>query len=231
MLQAYTMFPGRGFNVKPLFITRIEDRNGNVLQSFTPERRDVISEMAAYNMIKMMQGVIDRGTGRGLRSYVEGDVAGKTGTTNDNSDAWFIGYTPQLLAGSWVGCDDRFIRFASNEGQGSRAALPIWGYFYEKASNDPNCGLDTRSTFAKPENMAVDPDMGWTPAADLPATDVEEGAGNSDQYEIEGSDLGDKPIEQPATPAPGKQPANPQKQPATIPQQKPKAQKPPEKNR
>lgn len=229
MLQAYSMFPGRGFNVKPLFITRIEDRNGNVLQSFTPERRDVISEVAAYNMIKMMQGVIDRGTGRGLRSYVEGEVAGKTGTTNDNSDAWFIGYTPQLLAGTWVGCDDRFIRFSSNEGQGSRAALPIWGYFYEKASNDPNCGLDTKSTFAKPENMTNDPEMGWTPQSDAPVNEVpDEGAGSSEDYELSPNDMGGTPppaVEQPATPAP--KPAEKKQQPVTPPannpQQKPKA--------
>jgi penicillin-binding protein 1A len=156
MMQAYSMFPGRGFNVKPLFITRIEDKNGNVLESFTPVRREVISDVTAYSVIKMMQGVMTSGTGRSIWGYGVGDsqIAGKTGTTNDNSDGWFMGYTPQILAGAWVGCDDRFIRFNSTDvGQGSRVALPIWAYFYEKVMNDPQCGIDAKSTFAKPEGM------------------------------------------------------------------------------
>jgi penicillin-binding protein 1A len=158
MMQAYSMLPGRGFNVKPLFITRIEDRNGNVLESFTPQRREVISDVTAYSVIKMMQGVMTAGTGRSIWGYgVQGEIAGKTGTTNDNSDGWFIGYTPQLLAGAWVGCDDRFIRFASTDvGQGSRVALPIWAYFYEKVMNDAQCGIDSKSVFAKPDAMAND---------------------------------------------------------------------------
>ncbi len=117
-------------------IARIEDRNGNVLENFLPaKRKEVISEVTAYSMALMMQGVIQFGTGRRMGGYgVSGEIAGKTGTTNDNSDAWFMGYTPQLLAGAWVGCDDRFIRFNSTDvGQGSSAALPIWAYFYNKA--------------------------------------------------------------------------------------------------
>jgi penicillin-binding protein 1A len=155
MMQAYSMFPGRGFNVKPMFITRIEDKNGNVVQQFMPERKEVISDAAAYQVIKMMQGTTQFGTARGIWGYgVKGEVAGKTGTTNDNSDAWFMGYTPQLLAGAWVGCDDRFIRFSSTDvGQGARAAMPIWAYFYEKSANDKNTGIDTKSTFVKPESM------------------------------------------------------------------------------
>lgn len=158
MMQAYSMFPGRGFNVKPIFITRIEDKNGNVLEQFMPQRKEVISDVAAYSIIKMMQGVTQFGTGRRIWSYgVKGEIAGKTGTTNDNSDAWFMGYTPQLLAGVWVGCDDRFIRFNSTDiGQGSSAALPIWAYFYDKATADANCGIDTKSTFVKPEIMKND---------------------------------------------------------------------------
>ncbi len=158
MMQAYSMFPGRGFNVKPMFITRIEDRNGNTIETFTPKRKEVINEVTAYSVIKMMQGVMQFGTGRRIWGYgVKGEVAGKTGTTNDNSDAWFMGYTPQLLGGVWTGCDDRFIRFATTDvGQGSSVALPIWAYFYEKASNDPNCGIDTKATFVKPEIMTTD---------------------------------------------------------------------------
>lgn len=158
MMQAYSMLPGRGFNVKPLFITRIEDRNGNVLESFTPVRREVISDVTAYSVIKMMQGVMTAGTGRRIWNYgVKGEIAGKTGTTNDNSDAWFMGYTPQLLAGTWVGCDDRFIRFQNTgDGQGSSAALPIWAYFYNKVMNDPSCGIDSKSIFAKPDKLSND---------------------------------------------------------------------------
>lgn len=159
MMQAYSMFPGRGFNVKPLFITRIEDRNGNTLESFVPTRREVISDVTSYSIIKMMQGVMQFGTGRRIWSYdVQGEIAGKTGTTNDNSDAWFMGYTPGLLGGVWVGCDDRFIRFNSTEiGQGSSAALPIWAYFYEKVLRDPNIvGVDPNATFVKPDVLKTD---------------------------------------------------------------------------
>lgn len=158
MMQAYSMFPGRGFNVKPMFITRIEDRNGNVLESFTPQRKEVMSEITAYKVIKMMQGVMQFGTGRSIWSYgVNGEIAGKTGTTNDNSDAWFMGYTPQLLAGAWVGCDDRFIRFNSTSiGQGSRAALPIWAYFYAKVAADQSLGIDPKAQFVKPDNLETD---------------------------------------------------------------------------
>jgi penicillin-binding protein 1A len=157
MMQGYSMFPGRGFNAKPLYITRIEDRNGNVLATFTPRRKEVISDQTAYSVIKMMEGVLKFGTGAGIWSYniPFEELAGKTGTTNDNSDAWFMGYTPQLLAGGWVGCDDRFIHFSteSKNGEGGRAAMPIWAYFMTKAAADPNCGLDTKLTFVKPEAM------------------------------------------------------------------------------
>ncbi|WP_207492711.1 transglycosylase domain-containing protein [Aridibaculum aurantiacum] len=159
MMQAYSMFPGRGFNSKPLMIARIEDKNGNVLENFLPaQRKEIISEVTAYTIALMMQGVIKNGTGRRMASYgINGEVAGKTGTTNDNSDAWFMGYTPQLLAGAWVGCDDRFIRFNStNVGQGSSAALPIWAYFFSKAYDDKTLGIDREAKFSKPEVMSND---------------------------------------------------------------------------
>ncbi len=161
MMQAYSMFPGRGFNVKPLFITRIEDKNGNTLATFERQHKEVISDVTAYSVIKMMQGVVEFGTARALKmAYdVTGEIAGKTGTTNDNSDAWFMGYTPQLLGGAWVGCDDRFIRFNSADynGQGSRAAMPIWAYFYEKVLQDKSLlGIDPNATFTKPDIMPND---------------------------------------------------------------------------
>jgi len=112
MIQGYTMFPGRGFNVEPHYISRIEDKNGNVLANFSSKSKEIISEADAYIMTKMMQGVVDFGTGRALRTAFgfTNEAAGKTGTTNDNTDGWFIGFTPQLLAGVWVGADDPFFK-------------------------------------------------------------------------------------------------------------------------
>ncbi len=161
MMQSYSMFPGRGFNAKPMYITRIEDRMGNVLANFTPHRREVISETTAYSVVKMMQGVLTNGTGQGIWAYdmPSGmEIAGKTGTTNDNSDAWFMGYSPQLLAGGWVGADDRMMHFSteSKNGEGGRAAMPIWAYFMNKVAADPNCGIDANSTFMKPDVMQND---------------------------------------------------------------------------
>ena len=159
MVQAYTMFPGGGYNAQPLFINRIEDKNGNVLESFSPQRRKVINETTAYSVVSMMQGVISKGTGRSLYSFdvKAQSIAGKTGTTNDNSDLWFMGYTPQLLAGAWVGCDDRYIRFNDNYfGQGAHASLPIWAYFMNKVTSDPACNLDPNANFDRPSTMAGD---------------------------------------------------------------------------
>ena len=156
MVQAYTMFPGGGYNAQPFFINRIEDKNGNVLESFSPQRRKVINEVTAYSVVSMMQGVISKGTGRSMYSFGINaqSIAGKTGTTNDNSDLWFMGYTPQLLAGAWVGADDRYIRFTDNYfGQGAHGALPIWAYFMEKVANDPACNLDPNASFDKPTGM------------------------------------------------------------------------------
>jgi len=181
MMQAYSMFPGRGYTVKPLYITRIEDKDGNTLQSFVSQRKEVISDVTAYSVISMMEEVMKNGTGRRIWNYgVEGDIAGKTGTTNDNSDAWFIGYTPQLLCGAWTGCDDRFIRFNSTDiGQGSSLALPIWAYFYAKAAADKNLVLDTKSTFAKPDVIPGEFDQDWINT--LPDhIDPEGQGGNSD---------------------------------------------------
>jgi penicillin-binding protein 1A len=227
MMQAYSMFPGRGFNVKPLFITRIEDRNGNVIETFTPKRKEVINEVTAYSIVKMMQGVMQFGTGRGMSSYgaPKGEIAGKTGTTNDNSDAWFMGYTPQLLAGAWVGCDERFIRFATTDiGQGARAAMPIWGYFYDKASNDPNCGLDTKATFAKPEVMKTDIIFDYLNNTTVVAgaEGEDNGTGTSADYGIDPNTI--KPVD---IPAESDQPPTDDKKDAKPPATKPPVTKPP----
>ncbi len=154
MVQAFSMFPGRGFNVKPYYISRIEDRNGNVLASFRTQTKEVITEGEAYIMTKMLQGVVDFGTGSSLRwAYgVNNEVAGKTGTTNDNADGWFIGFSPQLLSGVWVGCDDPFLRMLYTAG-GSQMAMPAWAYYYQQVFNDRSLNIDPNARFSPPANM------------------------------------------------------------------------------
>ncbi len=154
MMWGYTMFPNSGYSTKPVYITRIEDRNGNLLESFNTKINQVISEASAYTMVKMMQGVVDIGTAAGLRGRLgAAEMGGKTGTTNDNSDAWFIGYTPQLLAGTWIGCDDRFIRISSNTGMGGAAARPVYEYFFAKVYADKTLGIDRNARFVQPESL------------------------------------------------------------------------------
>jgi penicillin-binding protein 1A len=152
MLWAYSMFPSGGYSTKPYYISRIEDKNGNLLASFDTKRKKVINENTAYTMCRMMQGPVDVGTAAGLRERLGlAEMGGKTGTTNDNTDAWFIGYTPQLLAGAWIGCDDQFIHLDNNLGMGSQAARPIWEYFFAKALADNTLGLNRHARFAPPE--------------------------------------------------------------------------------
>lgn len=190
MMQGFSMFPGRGFNVKPMYIARIEDRNGNVLATFTPKRKEVISEVTAYSVVKMMQGTVQVGTGRGIWGYgmPSVEMGAKTGTTNENSDGWFMGYTPQLMAGAWVGADDRFIHFNKESawGQGGRAAMPIWAYFFSKAAADPNCGIDKSARFVKPDVMSNDITIDYlndsTPILGGEGQDV--GTGTSEDYEV-----------------------------------------------
>ncbi len=157
MLWSYTMFPNRGINTQPIFITKIEDKNGNLLQNFTPIQKEVINAQTAHKMVLMMKGVTEyKGTAQRLRSRygLSGDMAGKTGTTNNQADAWYIGYTPQLLAGAWVGCDDRFLRFSSTgQGQGAAAALPIWAIFFKKLLADSKTGITSSARFVEPPNF------------------------------------------------------------------------------
>jgi penicillin-binding protein 1A len=153
MLWGYTYFAGRGFSTKPYSISRIEDRNGNVIKrfDFSVNRKEVVSEVTAYTMCKMMQGTVDKGTARGMRSRVgAAEMGGKTGTTDDNADAWFIGYTPQLLAGSWVGFEYTFMR---NTGDGNRIARPIAEYFFKKVLENKNLGIEKNAKFIKPAEM------------------------------------------------------------------------------
>lgn len=153
MLRAYTMFPNYGINIKPTFVSRIEDKNGNLLETFVPERKEVINEMTAYKMIKMMQGTVNFGTAKRLKGAygLKGELCGKTGTTNDEADAWYMGYSPQLLAGAWVGCEDRFMGVGL--GEGSRAAMPIWGSFFKSIQRDKELGYADIKEFEEPISM------------------------------------------------------------------------------
>jgi penicillin-binding protein 1A len=159
MLQAYSMFPTNGMSTEPIFISRIEDKNGNILESYAPAQKVVLSEASAYTMTKMMKGVVDFGTGRRLRGMgLNNEIAGKTGTTNDNTDTWFIGFTPQLLAGGWVGCDDPFLKMV---GEGNRTALPIWGYFMSSVLSDKTLAISKDAAFVQPESMKVETFMDY----------------------------------------------------------------------
>jgi len=154
MLWGYTIFPSGGYSSRPYYIVRIEDKHGNMLAHFDTERKEAISQSTAYTMARMMQGTVDYGTARGLRQRLGiAQMGGKTGTTNENSDAWFLGYTPQLLAGAWIGCDDRFIHLESGLGIGGEAARPIWEYFFSKALADKTLGLNKQELFAKPDSV------------------------------------------------------------------------------
>ncbi|CAL1516869.1 Penicillin-binding protein 1A [Chitinophaga sp. MM2321] len=207
MLRAYTMFPARGINTKPIYITRIEDRNGNILETFAPVKREVISEKESYTMVKMMEGVLlPGGTGARMRSRynLQGEMAGKTGTTNDNTDGWFMGYTPKLLAGAWVGCENNFIHFATTGiGQGANTGLPIWAYFMQKVYADKTLKINSTDKFEVPANMSDETysnfDTNVKPGAE--AEDIGNGSaedfgtGSESDYATPGAD---KPAAEPA---------------------------------
>ena len=153
---AYTAFPNNGIRTEPLFVTRIEDNEGNIVATFTPKTYEVISKESSYKMIDMMKAVIDEGTGRRLRFKYQfkAEIAGKTGTTNNNADGWFMGYTPSLVSGCWVGGDDRDIHFTSmSDGQGASMALPIWALYMQKVYADESLGYSEDEKFNIPEDF------------------------------------------------------------------------------
>ena len=153
MVSAYSAFPQKGVRRRPLYVTRIEDSDGNILAQFQSRVKEVISEEAAYKMIIMMRGVIDGGTGSRMRRRynITAPMGGKTGTTNDNSDGWFVGYTPRLCFGAWVGGDERDVHFASMAvGQGANSALPIVAYFLQKVYADTRLGYSQSERFDIP---------------------------------------------------------------------------------
>lgn len=153
MVDAYTTFPNKGIRVEPLYVTRIEDNNGNVLATFTPKTYEIISETTAYKMIYMLRNVMDHGTGvrARLRYGLKAPMGGKTGTSQNNSDGWFVGFTPSLVSGVWVGGEDRSIHFDRMAlGQGANMALPIFSLYMQKVYADPNLGYDTAEQFDIP---------------------------------------------------------------------------------
>lgn len=158
MVSAYTTFANEGMRRSPRFVTRIEDAEGNVLASFSPHIQHVISRDAAWKMVELMRGVMDGGTGSRMRfKYnIKSPMGGKTGTTNDNSDGWFVGYTPSLAFGAWVGGDERDVHFASmNYGQGAASALPVVGIFLNKVYADETLGYDRNEEFELPQEIAA----------------------------------------------------------------------------
>lgn len=154
MTGAFATYTNQGVFTKPIYLLRIEDKNGNVIRDFTTTQVEAMSEQTAYVMTTMLQGVMNFGTGAGIRSRynLRNQIAGKTGTTQNHSDGWFIGIVPQMAIGVWVGGDDRPIRFRSLElGQGARMAMPIWALFMQKIYADKSLNISYDAVFEKPQ--------------------------------------------------------------------------------
>ena len=169
MVDAYTAFPNKGVRTDPLYVSRIEDATGNVIATFAPKMYDIFSEKTAYKMIYMMRAVVDGGTGgRIRRNYgLNMQMGGKTGTTQNNSDGWFMGYTPSLVSGAWVGGEDRDIHFdGMAEGQGAAMALPIWALYMKQVLANPDLGYSATEQFDMPK--------GFNPNAACDNIEVEE---------------------------------------------------------
>lgn len=156
MVSAYSAFANNGIRCAPMFVTRIEDNEGNVVAQFQPRMEEVISSESAYKMLVELMAVVDEGTAGRLRYkfHINGQIGGKTGTTNRNSDAWFMGFTPQLVSGCWVGGEDRDIHFDSMAmGQGATMALPIWAYYMKKIYRDQTLPYDSTAVFDLPQDF------------------------------------------------------------------------------
>ncbi|GAB6011613.1 transglycosylase domain-containing protein [Viscerimonas tarda] len=152
MAGAYTAFVNKGIRSTPIYVTRIEDLSGNILATFTPQMKEVFDENTSVKMLDMLRSVIDGGTGSRIRYKfaIKGPMGGKTGTTQNNSDGWFMGFTPELVAGCWVGGEDRSIHFdRTAEGQGAAEALPIFGLFMQKVYANPKLGYSPETQFEK----------------------------------------------------------------------------------
>lgn len=191
LVGAYTTYPNHGYQSKPFFISRIEDSHGNLITSFEPEQTEALDKETAYIMTKMLQNVVDEsgGTAHRIRFKYKVprslSVAGKTGTTQNNSDGWFVGFTPELLAGAWVGCEDRYIHFRSTAyGQGASTALPIWAKFINKVYADTTLNYNIKAKFKKPNNdLSVTFDCKSAHSNVIP-NDYLEGADDANEYDL-----------------------------------------------
>ncbi len=157
MVTAYTAYANNGMKSSPVFVTAIADNNGNIISRFVPEQTEVISQKAYYRILSILLNVVDSGTGNRLRRApfnITAQMGGKTGTTNDNSDGWFMGFTPDLVSGVWVGGEERTIHFNTMaNGQGASMALPIYGKYMSKIYNDPQLNYSQNSTFRFPSGI------------------------------------------------------------------------------
>jgi penicillin-binding protein 1A len=182
MASAYCTFANQGVHIEPIFVTRIEDSQGNLLATFTPKTDDVLSKRVAYTMITMMERVVTMGTAGRMRyefGFDDVEMAAKTGTTNDNVDAWFMCALPNLVMGSWVGGEENSIHFSRNADGGSRIALPITGKFLTKVFEDGTLGVQRTDKFERSENI---------PSYDCPI-DMDSDTGRSTQH------IGDDPFD------------------------------------
>jgi penicillin-binding protein 1A len=193
MVAAYSTFANEGVYIKPQFITRIEDKNGVVIYEPSPDSHDVLNKDIAFAVIKLLEGVTEGGSGARLRTQGGGNgynrvtgypymftnpIAGKTGTTQNQSDGWFMGMVPNLACGVWVGCEDRSARFKGiTYGQGATAALPIWAMFMKKCYKDETLHV-SKSDFERPANLSIKVDC-WAPVKDT--TDFEQ---STDEFEM-----------------------------------------------
>ena len=183
MVSAYSTFPNKGIRVAPLYVTRIEDSYGNTIANFTPEINEVLTEDAAYKMLHMLKSVVDDGTGRRIRFRynIKAPMGGKTGTTQNNSDAWFMGFTPNLVSGCWVGGEERSVHFDRMEwGQGAASALPVYGLFMQKVYKDKTLGYSEEEDFNIPEAF-MDPCANRTAKENTPKIQEENIGGGIDE--------------------------------------------------
>lgn len=186
MVRGYSIFPNGGLMAEPLLITRIEDRNGNILANFAPKKHEVINQQIASTMVRMMEGVVNFGTGSRLRRVygINNELGGKTGTTNSNTDGWFIGYSPQLLAGAWVGFNYNILHFNSTAiGQGANTGLPIFARFMKQVYADNSLGIDPGAHFnllppTQQEMVSPNFDSSLPPGQEVPNS----GNGNANDY-------------------------------------------------
>ncbi|MBN2349475.1 MAG: transglycosylase domain-containing protein [Bacteroidales bacterium] len=171
MVASYATFANKGIHIDPVFVTQIRDRNGNLLAEFSPNKKEAISAYTAYLMIKLMEGVTSTNLGEGYRrggtaaglrygKYgFTGEIAGKTGTTQNNSDGWFIGITPKLISGLWVGAEDRSVHFDRTAmGSGTSMAMPVWGNYMQRIYADSTLGISQEDIFEKPEGFSLNLD-------------------------------------------------------------------------